>query len=75
MAATFTKETRKSGDFAKGGKTHMFGQQSAEKSEAGQTADTTAVDKPGDKYACGGSTKMFGYAGVQSAKAGITSAR
>lgn len=76
MAATFTKETRKSADFAKGGKTKMFGAQAAEKQTSGQTADSTANDSaPGAKFANGGSAKMFGYCGVETAKPGITSAR
>lgn len=73
--AAFHKHTEKNADFAKGGDTPMFGQQSAEEAPEGVTRDPTAADSPGDKFAKGGSNKMFGYAGAESAKAGMTSAR
>lgn len=71
--ANFTKKTEKNAEFAKGGKTHMFGPQKA----GPQDDDTTAHDTTGDggKFAKGGAGKMFGYAGSQPARAGITSAR
>lgn len=73
--AAFAKKTEKSADFAKGGDTHMFGQQASEPMEDGHTADPDAQDSQGDKFAKGGSGKMFGYAGAQPARAGITGAR
>lgn len=78
----FLKKTPKNADFAKGGKTPMFG-----KGDRTTTAPTDAAgsQKPGvtehdpkdsgDKFACGGTGKMFGYAGSQPAEAGKTSAR
>lgn len=71
--ADFQKKTEKNADFAKGGKTHMFGSQDAGPQEEGETAHDTEGD--GGKFAKGGSTKMFGYAGSQAAEAGKTSAR
>jgi hypothetical protein len=80
--AEFTKKTEKNADFAKGGKTPMFGHgdrtTTAPSDAAGtQEAGTTAHDPEdsGGKFAKGGSTKMFGYAGSEPAKAGMTSAR
>ncbi len=72
--AGFLKKTEKSADFAKGGKTHMFGEQAAAEMPSG-TTDKGDKSGPGDKFASGGSQKMFGYAGAVPAKAGITSAR
>lgn len=72
--AAFTKKTEKSAEFAKGGKTHMFGKQEAADMPSG-TTDKGDKRGPGDKFAQGGSGKMFGYAGSQPAQAGITSAR
>ena len=80
------KITEKNVEFAKGGKTHMFGEQGAEPQKEGTSAHSTGNDQGpsddhgdgpvvGDKFAKGGSTKMFGYAGSQPAGAGITSAR
>lgn len=69
------EKTEKNADFAKGGKTKMFSQQSADPIEPGVTADQSATDDLGTKFAKGGSTKMFGFAGSQTATAGITSAR
>ena len=68
--------TEKSHDveFAKGGKTHMFGEQAAGEqtpAETGKTEDSA----PGEKFAAGGSTKMFGFQGAIPARSGITSAR
>lgn len=64
-------------EFAKGGKTHMFGEQAAESATKfpGRTADTTSDDDaPGEKFASGGSGKMFGFNPAKLATAGITSA-
>lgn len=71
-----TNEKSHNVEFAKGGKTKMFGKQAAEPAEKGVTRDPSATDSaPGPKFASGGSTKMFGYAASQPATAGITSAR
>lgn len=75
MAAKFTKETRKDVEFAKGGKTHMFGKQAAGEQRSGVTEHDAEGGAPGDKYACGGKTKMFGFSGALPARSGITSAR
>lgn len=72
MAAKVTKETTKNAEFAKGGTTHMFGQQHAGEQKPGETATDSGSD---GKFASGGSGKMFGYAGSQPARAGITGAR
>lgn len=71
--AGFLKKTEKKADFAKGGNTHMFGEQSAAPMPSGTTDKGDKSD--GSKFAKGGSGKMFGYAGAEPAKAGITSAR
>lgn len=80
--ANFTKKTERNAEFAKGGKTHMFGNGdhtvTASSDAAGpQTPGVTQHDPKGEggKYAKGGSTKMFGYCGSEPARAGITSAR
>ncbi len=71
-----TKEkSEKHADFAEGGKTHMFPQQSSDPAEKGHTADTTAKDDLSNKFASGGKTKMFGFTGADPAQAGMTSAR
>ena len=82
----FQKKTPKSADFAKGGKTPMFGtgdrtttapQDGAHGKGSGTTdqgASGPGADT-GDKFAKGGSGKMFGYVGAQPAQAGITGAR
>jgi hypothetical protein len=63
-------------EFAKGGKTKMFGEQAAEPQTSGRTADPSAADSaPGAKFAQGGKGKMFGFAGSEPARSGITSAR
>ena len=72
--------TEKSHDvtFAKGGNTHMFGEQEAGSRTAGDKSPSTGKpdDKgPGEKFAAGGSTKMFGFQGAIPARSGITSAR
>ena len=71
-------ESTKNTEFAKGGDTHMFGEQVAgERTGADKSPSTGKPDSsgPGDKFAQGGSNKMFGFAGSQPARAGITSAR
>ncbi len=72
--ANFTKKTQRNAEFAKGGKTPMFGPQKAGEQAAGVT-EHDVESGGGDKYACGGKTKMFGYSGSMPARAGITSAR
>jgi hypothetical protein len=72
--AAFTKKTETNTEFAKGGKTHMFGEQAAGPQAPG-TTDKGSGSAPGDKFAKGGSGKMFGYSGAVPAQAGITSAR
>lgn len=72
--AAFLKKNEKSADFAKGGNTHMFGEQAASDMPSG-TTDKGDTSGPGEKFAKGGSGKMFGYAGSQAAEAGKTSAR
>jgi len=69
------KSSSHNADFAKGGNTHMFGQQAAEPAPAGVTRDPSSQDSKGDKFAKGGSGKMFGYSGAVAATAGMTSAR
>jgi hypothetical protein len=60
--------------FAKGGNTHMFGEQEAGKAKSGTTGKPDESG-PGAKFAVGGSSKMFGFAGSQPARAGQTGAR
>lgn len=72
--ASFTKKSSHNADFAKGGNTHMFGEQQAEPQTPGHTGDRGAGGK-GASFAKGGSGRMFGYAGSQPAQAGRTSAR
>ena len=81
--AGFTKKSEHNVEFAKGGKTPMFGTgdrtTTAPSDAAGeQKPGVTEHDPDGgskDKFASGGSTKMFGYAGSQPAQSGKTSAR
>jgi hypothetical protein len=61
-------------EFAKGGKTKMFGEQAAGDQTPGHT-EKDPTSAPGSKFAEGGKGKMFGYAGSQPAEAGKTSAR
>jgi hypothetical protein len=68
------KETSHNVEFAKGGKTKMFGEQQAEPAKSGQTGDPGATGK-GAEFAKGGANKMFGFSGSQAAQSGITSAR
>lgn len=62
-------------EFAKGGKTKMFGEQAAGEQKPGETEHDVAGGAPGDKFAKGGSGKMFGYSPSAPARSGITSAR
>ncbi len=65
------KEASHDVTFAKGGKGHMFGEQSANKVKAGQTAKPEG--DAGGKFAKGGSGKMFGYRPSEAQVAGRTS--
>jgi hypothetical protein len=58
----------KNATFAKGGKGHMFGKQSAGKQKPGGSAHNTSGD--GGKFAKGGSGRMFGFRPSAPAKAG-----
>lgn len=60
--------------FAKGGNTHMFGEQQAGEVKPAQTGKPEQTGK-GAEFAKGGSGKMFGFNGSQPARDGITSAR
>jgi hypothetical protein len=80
--ADFLKKNEKSADFAKGGKTHMFGTGdhtvTASSDAAGTQEEGTTAHDPensGEKFAKGGSGKMFGYQGSVPATGGQTSAR
>ncbi len=73
--AAFLKKSAYNVEFAKGGKTPMFGEQAAGEQKPGVTEHDAEGGVPGDKYACGGKTKMFGYTGALPARGGITSAR
>lgn len=80
--AAFTKKTEHNTEFAKGGKTHMFGTgdrtTTAPSDAAGSQASGVTEHDPegsGGKFAKGGSGKMFGYTGALPAQAGITAAR
>ena len=75
--ASATEKTHNA-EFAKGGKTHMFGEQEAgERTASDKSPSTGKPDSsgPGDKFAEGGKTKMFGFQGAVPAREGITSAR
>jgi hypothetical protein len=64
-------------EFAKGGTTHMFGEQEAgSRKGEDKSASTGKPDSsgPGDKFAAGGAGKMFGFNPAKTATAGITSA-
>lgn len=61
-------------EFAKGGNTHMFGEQQASPQTPKQTGKNGATGK-GAEFAKGGGGKMFGFAGSAPAQSGITSAR
>lgn len=62
-------------EFAKGGDTHMFGEQAAGEQKAGVTEHDVSGGAPGPTFAKGGSTKMFGFCASEPARSGITSAR
>jgi hypothetical protein len=70
-----TDEKSHNVDFAKGGKTHMFGKQSAGEQRPGVTEHDAEGGAPGAKYAEGGRGKMFGYNPAVPATAGITGPR
>ena len=57
-------------EFAKGGKTGMFGKQHAGPQNAGTTAHDTKGD--GGKFAVGGKGKMFGKGSANTAETGVT---
>jgi hypothetical protein len=61
-------------EFAKGGDTHMFGEQAAGPQKPGYT-EKQPTSAPGEKFAEGGKGKMFGFSGALPARDGITSAR
>ena len=61
-------------EFAKGGKTKMFGEQAAGDQRPG-FAEKPDQRGPGQKFAEGGKGKMFGFAGSLPATAGISAAR
>ena len=64
----------KSGAFAKGGNTKMFGKQFAGPQKPSTTA-TASKSGSGGKFAKGGGKKMFGFAPAGKSPAGKTSAR
>jgi hypothetical protein len=69
MAKGKSKEvSEKNVQFAKGGKTHMFGQQHA----GPQKPDVSGKSDKGDggKFAKGGTTKMFGFRPSTPARGG-----
>jgi hypothetical protein len=70
MAAKVKKESTHNVEFAQGGSGHMFGEQSANKVKAGQTAKPEG--DAGGKFATGGKGKMFGFRPSNAAKAGQT---
>lgn len=72
--AKFTEKQSHNVEFAKGGKTKMFGEQQANPDKPGTTGKPDVGGK-GAEFAKGGSGKMFGFAGAEPARAGITSAR
>jgi hypothetical protein len=63
-------KSEKSGSFAKGGKTKMFGKQHAGPQKPGVSAKDPKGD--GGKWAKGGSTHMFGRQSASPAKAGMS---
>jgi hypothetical protein len=67
-------ESEKNVEFAKGGDTHMFGEQAATPDKPGNTGKD-AGGAPGAKFASGGKAKMFGFSPSQPATAGQTGAR
>lgn len=67
-------ETSHDVTFAKGGDTHMFGEQQAGEQSPAQTGKNGDKGK-GAEFAKGGSGKMFGFQGSLPARDGITSAR
>ena len=74
MAAKTKQESEHNVEFAKGGNTHMFGQQAAGPDKPGDTGKDQSP-APGAKFASGGSGKMFGFNPAVPATAGQTGAR
>lgn len=75
--ASATEKTHNA-EFAKGGSTHMFGEQEAgSRTSEDKSPSTGKPDSsgPGAKFAEGGKGKMFGFEGAVPAREGITSAR
>ena len=70
MAAKTKQMSSKSGAFAKGGSTKMFGKQSTGPQKPGTTAATKTGN--GGKFAKGGSTKMFGKQSANPRRPGVT---
>lgn len=70
--ASFTQKSSHNVEFAKGGNTHMFGEQQASPQTPKQTGKNGATGK-GAEFAKGGSTKMHGFRGSVPAEAGKTS--
>jgi hypothetical protein len=63
-------KSTKSPSFAKGGKTKMFGKQSAGPQKSGVTSHQTSGN--GGKFAKGGNGHMFGKQCAGPARAGVT---
>jgi hypothetical protein len=74
MAEKSKVESEKNVEFAKGGDTHMFGEQAATPDKPGNTGKDQS-SAPGAKFASGGSGKMFGFNPSVPATAGQTGAR
>lgn len=64
------QKSSKSTTFVRGGKTKMFGKQSAGPQKPGTTAATKSGS--GGKFAKGGGKKMFGFTGAKPSKPGVT---
>lgn len=67
-------ETTHNADFAEGGDTPMFGEQSAGEQKPGSTAHTESA-APGADFASGGKGKMFGFRPSTPAQDGVTAPR
>ena len=61
-------------EFAKGGDTKMFGEQSATDQKPSSGTAHTPGAAPGPTFAEGGKGKMFGFVPAKAAEAGKTSA-
>jgi hypothetical protein len=76
-AGSSTEKTHNT-EFAKGGKTPMFGLQEAGSRNGDDRSPSTGKPDssgPGEKFADGGKNKMFGFNPAVTATSGITSAR